>query len=49
MMTANQCVSFYLGFTIRGPVAFSIQTKPNKKGRKVIRTNNIKQVIVIMI
>lgn len=35
-------VSFYLGFTIRGPVAFGIQKKPHVNGRKVIRTNNIR-------
>ncbi|XP_037615553.1 sterile alpha motif domain-containing protein 9-like isoform X2 [Sebastes umbrosus] len=28
-------VSFYLGFTIRGPVAFDIQTKPAEKDKKV--------------
>ncbi|XP_074479089.1 sterile alpha motif domain-containing protein 9-like [Sebastes fasciatus] len=28
-------VSFYLGFTIRGPVAFDIKTKPAEKDKKV--------------
>lgn len=35
-----QQVSFYLGFTIRGPVAFDIQTKPGAKDKK----GNIREV-----